>query len=171
MHNNAHHLPPMGAAVPGAASGSVTAIVPARNEEAVIAPCIASLASQREIGEILVVNDQSTDGTASVVTNLLGKNLKLVPARSRRIARRLGWEEPCALGRGATGQVCLAPFHRCRRRTRAEFRVCGAPNCAGTHRCSGFIFSRADHRYVVREVPDSLCLLEAGEAFFVRPSE
>src|SRR5436190_2496237 len=69
MHNNAHHLPPIGPAVAAAASGSVTAIVPARNEEAVIAACIVSLASQPEIGEILVVNDQSTDGTAGVVTN------------------------------------------------------------------------------------------------------
>src|SRR6266513_5251615 len=66
MHNNAHHLPPIGAA---AAAGSVTTIVPARNEEAVIAACNVSLASQPEIGEILVVNDQSTDGTAGVVTN------------------------------------------------------------------------------------------------------
>src|SRR2546423_13513887 len=82
MHNNAHHLPPIGAAVPAAASGSVTAIVPARNEEAVIAACIVSLASQPEIGEILVVNDQSTDGTADVVTNLTGKisNLFLLEA-------------------------------------------------------------------------------------------
>src|SRR5713101_3898021 len=80
MHNNAHHLPPIGAAVPAATSASVTAIVPARNEEAVIAACIASLASQPEIGEILVVNDQSTDGTASVVRSLVENipNLRLL---------------------------------------------------------------------------------------------
>ncbi|HEY6944422.1 MAG TPA: glycosyltransferase [Candidatus Acidoferrum sp.] len=46
---------------------SVTAIVPARNEEAVIAACIESLAPQPEIAQILVVNDQSTDKTADVV--------------------------------------------------------------------------------------------------------
>jgi len=82
MVNDAHHLPPIDATVPTAASGSVTAIVPARNEEAVIAACIASLANQPEIGEILVVNDQSTDGTASVVKSLLGKvpNLRLLEA-------------------------------------------------------------------------------------------
>ena len=82
MVNDAHHLPPIDATVPTAASGSVTAIVPARNEEAVIAASIASLANQPEIGEILVVNDQSTDGTASVVKSLLEKvpNLRLLEA-------------------------------------------------------------------------------------------
>jgi len=80
MHNNAHHLPPIGPAVAAAASGSVTAIVPARDEEAVIAACIKSLASQTEIAEILVVNDQSTDGTAGVVKSLMEKvpNLRLL---------------------------------------------------------------------------------------------
>jgi glycosyltransferase involved in cell wall biosynthesis len=47
---------------------TVSAIVPARNEAAVIAACLQSLAVQREIGEILVVNDQSTDATAAIVT-------------------------------------------------------------------------------------------------------
>ncbi len=48
----------------------VTAIAPARNEEAVIAACVNSLASQAEISEILVINDQSTDSTAAIVSNL-----------------------------------------------------------------------------------------------------
>ncbi len=52
---------------------SITAIVPARNEEAVIAGCIESLALQPEIAEILVVNDQSTDKTAEVVRSLMVK--------------------------------------------------------------------------------------------------
>ena len=45
----------------------VSAIVPARNEEAVIGACVESLAAQAEIAEILVVNDQSTDRTAAIV--------------------------------------------------------------------------------------------------------
>jgi glycosyltransferase involved in cell wall biosynthesis len=47
----------------------VTAVVPARNEEAVIATCIESLARQPEIAQIIVVNDQSSDATADVVRN------------------------------------------------------------------------------------------------------
>jgi glycosyltransferase involved in cell wall biosynthesis len=52
---------------------SISAIVPARNEEAVIAACIESLALQPEIAEILVVNDQSTDKTAEVVRGLMAR--------------------------------------------------------------------------------------------------
>jgi glycosyltransferase involved in cell wall biosynthesis len=80
MSSEAHNPSPSGTLVAAATAGSVTAIVPARNEEAVIAASIASLASQPEIAEILVVNDQSTDGTASVVRSLMENipNLRLL---------------------------------------------------------------------------------------------
>jgi len=68
-----HNPSNSGTLVAQATACSVTAIVPARNEEAVIAACVASLANQPEIAEILVVNDQSTDGTASVVRGLMEK--------------------------------------------------------------------------------------------------
>jgi glycosyltransferase involved in cell wall biosynthesis len=82
MPNDAHHLTSAGAPVPEPTTDSVTAIVPARNEEAVIAACITSLASQSKTAEILVVDDQSTDGTASAVRSLMEKipNLRLLEA-------------------------------------------------------------------------------------------
>ncbi|GAC1621683.1 MAG: hydroxychlorobactene glucosyltransferase CruC [Candidatus Acidiferrum sp.] len=49
----------------------ISAIVPARDEEDVIATCIASLALQPEIAEILVVNDHSADRTAEIVRSLM----------------------------------------------------------------------------------------------------
>jgi len=61
-----------GAFVPASSPLTVSAIIPARNEEAVIATCIESLARQQEISEIVVVDDQSTDGTAGIVRNLIG---------------------------------------------------------------------------------------------------
>jgi glycosyltransferase involved in cell wall biosynthesis len=69
-----------GAPIAGASAACVTAIVPARNEEAVIAACIKSLASQPEIAEILAVSDQSTDATSSIVSGLIEKipNLRLL---------------------------------------------------------------------------------------------
>jgi glycosyltransferase involved in cell wall biosynthesis len=68
------------AVVPAPGRGSVSAIIPARNEEAVVAACVESLAGQPEIGEILVVDDQSTDGTESVLQALAQKipNLRLL---------------------------------------------------------------------------------------------
>jgi glycosyltransferase involved in cell wall biosynthesis len=52
----------------------VSAIVPARNEEASIAACINSLAAQPEIIEIIAVNDQSSDRTAEILHGL-AKNI------------------------------------------------------------------------------------------------
>lgn len=48
----------------------VSAIVPARNEEGVIAACVRSLVVEAEIAEVLVVDDQSTDRTAEIVQGL-----------------------------------------------------------------------------------------------------
>ena len=58
-------------------SGLVSAIVPARNEEEVIAVCVESLAAQPEINEVIVVNDQSTDRTAQIVRDIAARNPKV----------------------------------------------------------------------------------------------
>ena len=49
---------------------TISAIIPARNEETVIADCVRSVAVQPEVLEVLVVNDQSTDRTAEIVSSL-----------------------------------------------------------------------------------------------------
>jgi glycosyltransferase involved in cell wall biosynthesis len=64
---------PHGALIQASSLTTVSAIIPARNEEPVIATCIESLARQPEISEIVVVDDQSTDGTAHVVRKLIDK--------------------------------------------------------------------------------------------------
>src|ERR1700687_6106317 len=51
-------------------SPTVSAIVPARDEEASIASAVESLAAQPEITEIIVINDQSTDGTTAELDRL-----------------------------------------------------------------------------------------------------
>ena len=60
----------------------ISAIVPARNEEAVIAACIESLAAQPEIAEIIAVNDQSSDRTLEILRGLSGRipRLKVLDA-------------------------------------------------------------------------------------------
>ena len=77
MSSDAHNPSASVTSAAAAMAGSVSAIVPARNEQAVIAACISSLAGQPEIAEILVVNDQSTDATADVVRSLTAKIPKL----------------------------------------------------------------------------------------------
>ncbi len=59
----------------------ISVIVPARNEEGNIAHCIHSLLRQhypRNLLEIIVVDDHSTDNTASVVRQFKGLGVKLV---------------------------------------------------------------------------------------------
>jgi glycosyltransferase involved in cell wall biosynthesis len=55
----------------------VSAIIPARNEEATIARVVNSLDVQPEIGEIIVVNDQSTDSTGVVLEEIATRLAKL----------------------------------------------------------------------------------------------
>jgi glycosyltransferase involved in cell wall biosynthesis len=57
---------------------TVSAIVPARNEEATIASAVESLAAQPEIKEIIVVNDQSTDATAAELKRLSARYPQLL---------------------------------------------------------------------------------------------
>ena len=55
----------------------VSAIIPARNEEASIARAVESVAAQLEVGEVIVVNDQSTDRTGAILAELAMRIPKL----------------------------------------------------------------------------------------------
>ncbi len=65
-----HRLPPA-PALPGPLP-SVTAVIPARNEAAVLPACLPSLLSQDYPGRfsVIVVDDDSTDGTAKIAAGL-----------------------------------------------------------------------------------------------------
>lgn len=45
---------------------SISVVVPARNEAARIGPCLAGVGGDPDVAEVLVVDDQSSDGTADV---------------------------------------------------------------------------------------------------------
>jgi glycosyltransferase involved in cell wall biosynthesis len=68
----------------------VSAIIPARDEEASIARAVESVAAQPEIGEVIVVDDQSTDGTAAILAELAARIPKLKILNTGH-ALPLGW--------------------------------------------------------------------------------
>ena len=63
--------------LPTSADAVISAILPVRNEERVIARAVQSLARQPEIGEVVVVNDESSDGTAIELAKLSAGEPKL----------------------------------------------------------------------------------------------
>ncbi len=73
-----HHLPP-----------TVSAILPARDEEANIADAVASLAAQPELAEIIVVDDQSADATPEILAALAAHLPRLRVARTGNLPG--GW--------------------------------------------------------------------------------
>lgn len=70
-------------------AGNISAIVPARNEQEVIGPCVTALARQSEVAEIFVVDDESTDGTSLVVRGLMREISYLRLVQTREV--RPGW--------------------------------------------------------------------------------
>ncbi len=70
-------------------SATVSALVPARNEENTIARAIESLAAQPEIAEILVVDDQSSDGTARALAALAARIPRVRVLQTRELPA--GW--------------------------------------------------------------------------------
>jgi len=87
----------------------VSAVVPARNEEDVIVACIESIATQPEIGEIIVVNDQSSDRTPELLRELAGRIPKLQIVEAGALPSGwIGKNHAVAVGSArATGQWLL----------------------------------------------------------------
>lgn len=71
----------------------ISAIIPARNEEASIARAVESVGAQAEVGEVIVVDDQSTDGTPAVLTELAKRMPKLKILRTEGLPH--GWTGKC----------------------------------------------------------------------------
>jgi dolichol-phosphate mannosyltransferase len=95
-------LPPLAASAP---RRSVSVVVPARDEEARIAPCLDALRRDPGVKEVIVVDDRSRDGTAALARSLGARVIDgaELPA---------GWVgKPWALQQGleaATGEVVVS---------------------------------------------------------------
>ena len=91
----------------------VSAIIPARNEEASIARAVESVAAQPEVGEVIVVNDQSTDRTGAILAELAARIPKLkVLAAGELPAGWVGKNHAVSVGAAAATRR-LAALHRC----------------------------------------------------------
>lgn len=67
----------------------ISAIIPARNEEASIARAVESVATQAEISEVIVVDDQSSDATPAILRELASRISKLKILRTDDLPH--GW--------------------------------------------------------------------------------
>jgi dolichol-phosphate mannosyltransferase len=96
--------PPL-AVPPTPPAGTISAVVPARNETARIGPCVTALLADSHLAEVVVVDDGSTDGTAQLARRL---GARVVTAGERPA----GWVgKPWALQRGleeARGDVVVS---------------------------------------------------------------
>lgn len=76
--------------------GRVTFVIPTRSSGRTIGACVASAVTQRGDVEVIVVDNHSTDGTASLAAEA-GAHLVLVAGPERSAQRNVGW-------RAATGE-------------------------------------------------------------------
>ena len=60
----------------------ISVVIPARNEESRIGPLLAALASAPSVVEVIVVDDESTDGTAQVATQAGATVISAMPRPS-----------------------------------------------------------------------------------------
>ena len=59
-------------------SGCLSVVIPAFNEESTILACLDSVLEQDFVGEVVVVNDCSTDGTTEVLENISDIRVKVI---------------------------------------------------------------------------------------------
>lgn len=91
----------------------VSILIPMRNEEHRLAPCLASVLAQAGLDdlEIVVLDDGSTDGTAQLVTELAGRDPRVRLVRAPDVPPPAGWlGKPWAchrLSAEATGDVLV----------------------------------------------------------------
>jgi chlorobactene glucosyltransferase len=120
--------------VPPTSAGLVSVIIPARNEEAVIATVLGSvLASAYEPLEVVVVDDRSTDATAARVAELARRDprVRLVPGQELP-AGWYGKPWACLQGyRAARGELLLFTDADTRHEPELLGRALGALRASG----------------------------------------
>jgi glycosyltransferase involved in cell wall biosynthesis len=170
---------------------TISAIVPARNEEATIAAAVESLAAQPEIKEIIVINDQSTDGTAAALQQLSSQYVQLRVLETRELPS--GWvgkNYAVSLGAAqATGDWLLftdadgVHLPGSAAQAIADAAATGAglvsyspeqeTRCWWEKALIPFVYTRLAHKYSYAEVnhPDSPAAAASGQYLLIRREE
>ena len=88
--------------LPSSSPNSVSVVIPAKNVAAYVGETLASALAQSEVGEVIVVDDGSTDDTAAIVRAVRDPRLRLMTNDSAGVsaARNLG-------ARSASGEWLL----------------------------------------------------------------
>jgi len=167
---------------------TVSAIVPARNEEATIAAAVDSLAAQPEIKEIIVINDHSTDKTAATLQRLSSHYAQLRVLETKELPG--GWvgkNYAASLGAAqATGDWLLftdadgvhLPGSAARALADAAETGAGLVSYSPEQETHNwwekalipFVYTRLGHRYSYAEVnhPDSPAAAASGQYLLIR---
>jgi glycosyltransferase involved in cell wall biosynthesis len=86
----------------------ISAIVPARNEEASIAACVEALLQQAEVVEIIVVDDQSSDRTAEIIRERMQRERRIKLLETSEVPPCwVGKNNAAALGASVATQAWL----------------------------------------------------------------
>ena len=85
-------VPPVRQPLPSSPTTPVSVVIPAKNVAAYIGETLASALAQREVDEVIVVDDGSTDSTAAIVRAIRDPRLRLMTNDSSGVsaARNLG---------------------------------------------------------------------------------
>lgn len=170
---------------------AVSAIVPARNEEATIADAVESLAAQPEVKEIFVVDDQSADGTGRRLQELSPRYPQLRSLQTKDLPR--GWvgkNYAVSLGASrATGDWLLftdadgvhLPGSTARALRDAAAASAGLVSYSPEQEMMTwweralipFVYTRLAHRYSYAEVnhPDSSAAAANGQYLLIRRAD
>jgi glycosyltransferase involved in cell wall biosynthesis len=167
---------------------TVSAIVPARNEETTIAASVESLAAQPEIKEIIVINDQSTDGTVAALQRLSSRFPQLRILETKGLpAGWVGKNYAVSLGAAeATGDWLLftdsdgvhLPGSTARALADAKETGAGLVSYSPEQETRTwwekalipFVYTRLGHKYSYAEVshPDSPAAAASGQYLLIR---